>query len=194
MKCCGEVSVVAVVVVVSVCAQWCVLCCVCERDLSARHNTVTMAENFSSRTEMDRSGRKVSAIPKRALPGLRGKVLQPGCQRPVNWGTADRATGRPADPPIDQPPSRLAGRPPSQPAHRPADPSAGQTAGWQPSQLVDWLDDHPVGQPADRRTRCMYRFATATQRGATLGGAHQPLASTQSIQHPTLKRAACNAG
>ena len=34
-----------------------------------------------------------------------------------------------------------------------------------------------------------YSFATAVQRGATLGGAHQPLASTQSIMHPTLSTA-----
>ena len=70
------------------------------------------------------------------------------------------------------------------------------------SQPPDWPHRQPASRPADQLTsqptsrqpaslpmhKCMYRFATAVQRGATLGGAHQPLASTQSIMHPAWKR------
>ena len=76
---------------------------------------------------------------------------------------------------------------------RAAASGAGWTAPTYPSRLAGRSSDDPAcwldhqreitGRLVGRPT-LLRRFATVTQRDATSGGAHQPLASTRSVTHP----------
>ena len=87
--------------------------CACGNCCSLR-----MAENFSSRPEVDRSGRKVSAIlkkapvcPKHLAPSPTGRPAGRQAGHPADQPTADRPVGRPTDRPAS-----WGGRPASRPA------------------------------------------------------------------------------
>ena len=88
-------------------AAWCALlypALLCPALLCNRCS-LRMAENFSSRPEVDRSGRKVSAIPKKRPPPAKNALHQ------------TLPAGQPASPPINRP---LTGQSAGQPADRPA--------------------------------------------------------------------------